>query len=102
MKQTVNSYLVKRLGVRRALAVEAFVIMWAMFSATHDGRDPVNIQEFAEEIGKDQATVYRWREWYREAFPDWVTPRELLDHMNVPRTKVMTPRQLGKRSLGGV
>jgi hypothetical protein len=81
-RNTVNALLVKRLGYRRALNVEVFVMLWTMF-VTVEGRTPENLDELADSIGRDRATVYRWQSFFREAFPQWATPQELLDAAGV-------------------
>lgn len=96
MKQTVNSHLVKELGPRRALMVETFVMLWALYRATNDGRDPERIEDLADAIGRDRATLFRWQSDFREAFPKWKTPGDLLDYANVARTKPLVVRQVAR------
>ena len=94
-KQTVNAYLVRKLGVTRALYVETFVMLWAMYSAANDGNDPARIDDLADAIGKNRATVFRWQSDFREAFPEWSTPRDLLDALGIGRERAVTLRQVG-------
>jgi hypothetical protein len=91
--KTINRHLVDQLGVRRALLVEAFVMLWSLYRATHDGDDPRSIEELAAEIGKSNAQVYRWQQDFRQAFPDWRTPGDLLDHYGL--ATALTVRQVG-------
>jgi hypothetical protein len=73
--------------------VETFVMLWAMYGAVN-GRDPETIDELAEEIGRDRSTLFRWQADFREAFPKWSTPRDLLDHAGVPMGKPVSVRQV--------
>jgi len=96
-KLTVNQHLVNKLGVRRALMVETFVMLWAMYAAV-EGEDPASIDAMAEEIGRDRATLFRWQSYFREAFAaqEWQTPRDLLDAAHIARTRPVSVRQVGK------
>ena len=76
---TVNQHLVRELGVKRALYVEVFVMLWSLYRATNDGNDPVSIEVLGKEVGKSTAQLYRWRADLIEAYPQFETPGELLD-----------------------
>jgi len=76
---TVNQHLVRELGVKRALYVEVFVMLWSLFRATNDGNDPASIEVLGKEVGKSTAQLYRWRADLIEAYPQFDTPGELLD-----------------------
>lgn len=88
-RETLNGALARRIGLKRALYVEVFVMLWAMYEAAN-GEEPATIEALAGEIGKSPATVYRWQADYREAFPQWSTPRDLLDFAGVEHGQVMT------------
>jgi hypothetical protein len=90
--------LVKTLGVRRALSVEAFVMLWSLYVAT-EGHDPERIEDLADAIGRDRATVFRWQSDFRHAFPQWSTPRDLLDYARVKRDRGINVRQVARLSL---
>ena len=93
MKQTVNNHLVKSLGIKRALMVETLVMLWSLYRATNEGEDPRNIETLSNEIGKSHATVYRWLADFREAFPQWSDPGDLLDALDV-RDRPVTVREV--------
>lgn len=90
---TINRYLAAQLGMRRAVTVEAFIMLWQLYRSTHKGADPRTMEIFAEEIGRSPAQVYRWLSDFRSAFPDHDKPGELLDALGVRR--VLTVRQVG-------
>lgn len=98
-KQTVNAILVKRLGIRRAINVEIFIMCWSVFRQTND-RDPDSLDELADVIEKDRATLFRWQSDFREALDNrWSTPGEFLDAHKVGG--LITPKQVGKLHFGG-
>jgi hypothetical protein len=90
----VSEHLIRKLGLRRALTVEKFVMLWALYQLAN-GDDPVNVEALADEIGSDRSTVFRWQESFREAFPEWSTPRDLLDAAGVKQRDVLTVRKVG-------
>jgi hypothetical protein len=72
--------------------VMTYVSLWSMYRAT-EGGDPERVEELADAIGRDRSTVFRWQRDFREVFPDWETPADLLDYARVAR--VVNVRQAG-------
>lgn len=92
-RETVSTRLVRALGWRRATVVLSFVMVWSMFRELYD-RDPESIDELATEIERERTTVFRWQADFRRAFPEFSTPGDLLDAVNVQRT--VSARQAGR------
>jgi len=69
-----------------------YVSLWSMYRAT-EGGDPGRVEELADAIGRDRSTVFRWQKDFREVFPFWETPADLLDYAEV--RKVVNVRQAG-------
>ncbi len=91
---TVNEYLVRTLGVRRALMCETFIMVWALFEAA-EGRPPRNIEELAEAMGRHPASVYRWLADYRKAFPDHSDPGEFMPAVREAVAQKWTVKRVG-------
>jgi hypothetical protein len=86
---TVSAVLVRKLGMRRATVIGAFIALWSMYR-TAEGGDPRTIDELADALQRDRATVFRWLADFRECFPQWSDPGELLDAAGVKSQ--VTPR----------
>lgn len=65
-------------SVTRTTSVLTFIQLWSLYRAT-EHRDPVNMEELADAVGRSRASLFRWQADYREAFPEFDTPGELLD-----------------------
>jgi hypothetical protein len=91
-KNTLSGRCITVLGYRRALMVMTYVALWSMYRAT-EGGDPDRVEDLAEAVGRDRSTVFRWQKDFREVFPQWETPAQLLDHAKV--RKVVNVRQAG-------
>lgn len=91
-RNTVSGRCITVLGYRRALMVMTYVSLWSMYRAT-EGGDPERVEDLAEAVGRDRSTVFRWQRDFREVFPQWETPAELLDYAAVER--VVNVRQAG-------
>jgi hypothetical protein len=72
--------------------VMTYVSLWSMYRAT-EGGDPARVEDLAEAIGRDRSTVFRWQRDFREVFPEWETPADLLDYAAVK--SVVNVRQAG-------
>jgi hypothetical protein len=90
-KRTVGSVLIDQLGFRRATVIAAFISLWAMYRAT-EGNDPRTVDELADALQRDRATVFRWLADFRECFPQWSDPGQLLDAAGIDVTRSVTPR----------
>ena len=91
-RNTLSGRCISVLGARRALMVMTYVSLWSMYRAT-EGGDPERVEELADAIGRDRSTVFRWQKDFREVFPAWETPADLLDYAEVH--KVVNVRQAG-------
>ncbi len=87
--------MVRVLGVRRALAVEVFVMLWSLFRLC-ERRDPDDAAEFADAMGKSRATVYRWLEDFHAAYPEFATPGDFLDWQDVAKRRVVSRRDVAE------
>jgi hypothetical protein len=74
-------------------------MLWAMFRAANDGQDPQKIEELADAIGKNRATVFRWQADFREALPEYSTPGDLLDRASVAKDRAVTLRTVRKLAI---
>ncbi len=92
--KTINEHLVGVLGFRRALTCESFMMLWAMFEAA-EGREPRNVEELAEAMGRHPASVYRWLADFRQAFPEHSTPGELMGPLREALGEKMTVKRVG-------
>jgi hypothetical protein len=77
--QTVGAVLIRELGMRRATVIAAYISLWSLYRATEGGNDPATVEEFADAIQRDRASVFRWQSDFRQVFPQWADPGELLD-----------------------
>ncbi len=98
---TVNLYLVELLGVRRALTCQTFMFCWTMYEVA-EGREPVNIEELAEAMGRNPATLYRWQQDFRKAFPKLATPHEMTELLRQRLGERLTPKRVGDVRLDGL
>jgi hypothetical protein len=80
-------------SVTRTTSVLTFIQLWSLYRAT-EKRDPENMEELADALGRHRASLYRWRQDYREVFPEFDTPGELLDAIGA--TGPLNVRALGK------
>jgi hypothetical protein len=92
--QTLNAYLAKTLGVRRALTCETFMMVWGWFEIA-EGREPANIEELAEAMGRSPKTLYRWQQDFRRAFPGESTPSRLMGPARAVLQEKLTVKRLG-------
>ena len=93
-RETVTLYLKRKVGWRRAVTIEMFVMLWALYVAS-EGHDPASITEFADALKRDRATCFRWQRDFREAFPMYDSPREFLDAHGAKRGDTPNVRQIG-------
>lgn len=100
-KATVNRYLVETLGFRHALMVETFIFCWLLFEVAED-REPDNIEELAEAMSRNPATLYRWQQDFRRAFPDVATPHQLVPGFREQLGGRITPKRVGAADLAGL
>jgi hypothetical protein len=88
IERSVLMVAAAKVGRRRAVTVCALVALWSEYRADH-GTDPV-IGEVPELSGRSLATAYRWLADFRDAFPQYSTPGELLDAVGVPIWKSLS------------
>jgi hypothetical protein len=69
--------LAREFGLKQALNVQALVALWALFELA-EGRPPANVDELAEAVGRSRATVYRWMQAFRLAYPGQ-DPQQVVD-----------------------
>jgi hypothetical protein len=53
-----------------------FAMGWGLFMAS-EGREPENIDEYAEVMQESRATAYRDQQAFRQAFPDEESPTRM-------------------------
>ncbi len=98
---TVNEYLVRTLGLRRALTCEMFIMVWGLFEAAEE-RPPRNIEELAEAMGRHPASVYRWLVDFRKAFPDHSDPGVLMEPLREALAEKWTVKRVGAVPVGSL
>jgi transposase-like protein len=81
--------------------VETFIFCWVLFEVAED-REPVNIEELAEAMSRNPATLYRWQQDFRRAFPDLATPHQLVPAFREQLGQRITPQRVGSTELGGL
>ena len=79
---TLIEIAVARHGFRRGMTVVSFVVAWGiareLWAEDHPG-DPFTIEEYATWWKISRSTAYREQAWFREAFPNEVTPDRFTD-----------------------
>lgn len=75
--KTVGALMIVRLGFRRAMTCAGFITSWSMHRNLYGGE--ATVEMVAEDLGVSRATVFRWQQDFREAFPEFSTPGDLLD-----------------------
>lgn len=94
-KLPLMRYLTKKLGVRRGYMCMAFIVAWgtaaAAFADEHPGEE-FNVTRYYEWWKISESTAMREQRLFREAFPQYSTPSDLLDE--VRRQKVGSVQEL--------
>lgn len=75
---TLFQAAVRRVGLRRAGQVMAFMVAWEA-ARQELGRSPANVEEYAEHWRQPVRSAYRELARFRETFPAETTPDRLLD-----------------------
>jgi hypothetical protein len=73
---TLAEVAIGNAGFRKTILAFEFMQGWGLVSAGL-GREPTNIDEYAELIGCDRATAYRHRSAFLKAFPNEENPSRL-------------------------
>lgn len=95
--------IVQRVGFKRASDVLLFAVQWGMVCAEL-GRDPENIEEYADWWKMSRATAFREQQRWRDALPEFSTPTEFFEAagMDATRPKSITLDGLAFAPLPGV
>lgn len=66
----------KNAGILNTARALKFAMGWGLFAAS-EGREPENIEEYAEVMGESRATAYRDQQAFRQAYPDEESPTRM-------------------------
>jgi hypothetical protein len=69
---------IKNAGIRQTIKALKFAIGWGLSTAWL-GREPLSVEEYAEEVGESRATAFRNQQAFRDAFPDEISPMRMLE-----------------------
>lgn len=85
----------ERVGLRKAYRAGVFVATWAICSRSL-GRPPETVDEFAEWACISRAQAFRDQNNYREAWPEFPSPTELLGHLDVQAEADRSEASIGR------
>lgn len=66
----------KNAGILTTTRALKFAMGWGLFMAS-EGREPENIDEYAEVMQESRATAFRDQQAFRQAFPDEESPTRM-------------------------
>jgi len=72
---------IRKAGIRKAATATAFVMAWAWVQSEHE--DPIDEAIFADAYGMTVRTYYRKLKVFREVFPAFSLPGELIARAEV-------------------
>lgn len=72
----------ERVGLRKAYTAGVFAALWACCEKSL-GRPPETIEEYAEWACLSRSQGFRQQQIFREAWPEFPTPSELVEHLRV-------------------
>jgi hypothetical protein len=73
--QLLGVFLVRRVGLRKAVQVATFVVAWGIYSEKSPG--PHDMKGYTAYWRQSLATSYKERDTFRMAFPSQTDPSEL-------------------------
>lgn len=71
-QQTLAEFLVKKVGLRKAVGVCSFVVAWGIYTERVQG--PHTLDAYSAYWGQSNATTYRERDTFRICFPEDKVP----------------------------
>lgn len=75
--ETVGGMAIQRVGFRKAYRVVVFAACWGLAEA-EKGAPIVNVDEYGERWLMSRRHAFREQTAFRECFPEFATPRDLL------------------------
>lgn len=93
--QTLAEFLVKKVGLRKAVGVCSFVVAWGIY--TEKGAEPHTLDGYSAYWKQSAATTYRERDTFRICFPDDKVPDRVWAHV---RSVYDAKLDQGKRDVG--
>lgn len=86
----IMAVAVRRVGGRKARLLGAYVVCWEAASAAHEGPHVFTIEDYWKHWKCSRSTAFRDQALFREVFPDYETPSDLMQLLRISKAAPST------------